>query len=98
MLGKAGKSRVPPGVHILMTPSPKIASLANFTANALMFPSLGPLLIKLSYFFSTNSTGWSKSLLISQELSALSITMLVRGRGSGQVASTLEGSWGWRGE
>ena len=39
MLGKAGSSRLPPGVHCASTSSPKIASRASFTAKLPAFPS-----------------------------------------------------------
>lgn len=66
-LGRAGSSRLPPGVHFASTSSPKMASRANLTARvpALLSPrSLGCCLI-------TRTGAFSFSLLMAEDGNAL---------------------------
>ena len=63
MCGRAGRSFEPLEVHLFSTESPKMASLANFTAS---FPMVHSTL-RLEYFCSTSDTGLRPALFISDK-------------------------------
>ena len=78
-LGRAGSSRLPPGVHCASTSSPKMASRASLTASvpALLSPrSLGCCLI-------TRAGAFNFSLLIADDGNALLAFITGKGFGLG---------------
>ena len=81
--GRPGRSLEPPGMHLLMTSSPNMASLASFTHRSRTFASVAPCPQRCLYFLSTVSTSSSLFLLISEEGSAFSFATFLRGRGRG---------------
>ena len=92
-LGRAGRSRLPPGVHCASTTSPKIAWRASFTAKvpALLSPR------SFGYCLIITLAGFSWSLLMADEGNAL-LTFLT-GIGFGLEAEGLDmdvlgGDWG----
>ena len=90
--GRAGRSFQPLGVHLFIIESPKMASLANFTAS---FPMVHSTL-RLEYFCSTSDIGLRLALFISDEGSSPNLALLAEiTRGVGiSSAESLTGARG----